>query len=182
MTLNYFQNIPNGPNNPSQDQPNMKTNTNSIFSIWAIDHITFGNASNGQHAQVTFASNNTPNIPTTPPVLFTKLAASSLPQLFFYSGNAAQSSNQYIDAANGSTFLLGGIILKWGSTASIATNTVVNFASAFPNNCYSVVAVSGTATQSSIKAISASGLTTTGFTLLVDGGSNQTIRYIAIGD
>lgn len=48
----YNINIPDGPNNPSQDQPKMKTNTNSISSLINIDHIGFGNNQGGYHLPI----------------------------------------------------------------------------------------------------------------------------------
>lgn len=48
----YKRDIPDGPNNPSVDQPNMKINTNSIDSIIAEDHYSFGVNDGGLHKQV----------------------------------------------------------------------------------------------------------------------------------
>ena len=55
MNLNYFTNIPFASNDPSIDQPNMQTNTNSISAWVDVDHYGFKNASNlgGLHTQVT---------------------------------------------------------------------------------------------------------------------------------
>ena len=61
----YTQNIPTGPHNPSTDQPNMATNTNSTLGIINVDHYTFGSAGNfdGYHQQVTFPANGTAGTP-----------------------------------------------------------------------------------------------------------------------
>ena len=48
----YNDSIPDAPNNPSQDQPKMQTNTNSIRSLVEIDHIGFGNNQGGYHKTV----------------------------------------------------------------------------------------------------------------------------------
>lgn len=60
-TIPYNLDIPDGPNNPSQDQPKMKENTNSINSIIAVDHYTFGSSPlpsgtppDGWHKQSTY--------------------------------------------------------------------------------------------------------------------------------
>lgn len=55
MNLNYFTNIPFASNDPSIDQPNMQTNTNSISAWVDVDHYGFKDASNlgGLHTQVT---------------------------------------------------------------------------------------------------------------------------------
>ncbi len=136
MTIAYNLGIPNAPNNPSTDQPNMKTNNDNIATFVAVDHVGFNTAGSGQHNQVTFHANNVPSVPTSPPILFTDTVA-GLPQLKFFSGDAAHSSNQYVVSANGSTFLLGGIIMKWGQVTAI-DNTTISFPVAFPNNCFNV--------------------------------------------
>ncbi len=178
MTIAYNLGIPNAPNNPSTDQPNMLTNNNNIATYVAVDHVAFNTAGSGQHNQVTFHANNVPATPTTPPVLFTD-TVQSLPQLKFFSGDAAHSSTQYVDSANGSTFLLGGIIIKWGSGAITGAST--SFPVAFPNNCYVVQAV-GTS------ALYTGGFVTTAvakdkFTVTrTSGVGNTGFYYIAIGD
>lgn len=136
MTIAYNLGIPASNNNPSTDQPNMLTNNNNIATYVAIDHVGFNVSGSGQHNQVTFAANNVPVPPVSPPVLFTNTVA-GLSQLFYYSGDAAHSSTQYVSSANGSTFVLGGIIMKWGSVTAI-DNTTISFPVAFPNNCFNV--------------------------------------------
>lgn len=54
MTISYNRDIPDGPNNPSNDQPKMKTNTNSIDDWTAVDHIKFENSPAGAHRQARF--------------------------------------------------------------------------------------------------------------------------------
>jgi hypothetical protein len=128
--------------------------------------------------QVTFDSNNPPSVPTTPPVLFTNPVA-GLSQLFFYSGDAAHSSSQYAASANGSTFLLGGIILKWGSQ-SCGRTTPITFVSPFPNNCWSVQ-ITGTAgppsPDLSVQSVSNTGFTISNFPTVI-----QNVYYLAIGN
>ena len=55
-SFSYNQNIPDAPNNPSQDQPLMKQNTNSISNIIGVDHFSFQSATNqdGYHQQSTY--------------------------------------------------------------------------------------------------------------------------------
>jgi hypothetical protein len=148
MTVFYYSsNIPNPPNDPADDVGTMQSNAASIAGIIAVDHVEFGVEGNGQHNQVTFNANNTPTVPTTPPVLFTKTVG-ALPQLFFYSGSEAKGSNQYyISSAGGgtgqtesSTFLLGGLVLKTGTVQVTNGPVAVNFVIAFPNACLTVTA------------------------------------------
>lgn len=60
----YTLNIPNGPNNPSNDQPIMQTNNNSNALIWDVDHYGFNNINGGLHAQSTYPLITTPATPT----------------------------------------------------------------------------------------------------------------------
>ena len=64
----YNNNIPFSSDNPSDDQPLMEQNTNSISTLINVDHIGFNNNNGGMHQQVQIlsqnaippASNNTP--------------------------------------------------------------------------------------------------------------------------
>lgn len=178
MTYTYNTGIPAANNDPSVDQPDMLINTQSINDLIGVNHITFNASNGGQHKAIVFNQDASyvPVPPVSPPQLFTDII-SGLPQLKYYSGNAAQSSTQYVSAANGSTFLLGGIILKWGTTGAIASGAVVPFTSSFPNNCYCVVANS-TATNTTIFVTT---LLTSSFRAFFSG-VNTTINYIAIGN
>lgn len=131
--IDYNDGVPNGPNNPSQDQPLMLQNTQAIKAILGIDHVTFDTVNSGTHTQVQFSSNPTITPPTTFPTLFTGTKGGTtgggLSQLFFYSGNADQSANQYTIGSNGSVLLFGGIILKWATTDG--SKTVYDLSSDF---------------------------------------------------
>lgn len=182
MTIPYTTNIPFANNDPSVDQPNMKINTNSIDQILNVDHVSFNTAGGGRHEQVTFDSNNVPAIPTSPPVLFTNTVA-GLPQLFFYSGpDAAHTSAQYVAALNGSTFLLGGIIMKWGKVIGAANNTAVVFVSAFPNACFSVQVTGGApaGTQPTVN-VNTGSVSVGGFVIKMQDPPSD-VFYIAIGN
>lgn len=184
MSFNYVSGVPAASNNPSTDQPNMLINTNSIPALIAVDHVSFGVANGGTHKQVTFVSNNVPSVPTSPPVLFTNTVA-GLPQLFFYSGDAAHSSTQYVQAAAGSTFLLGGIIVKWGSIGLTADGTTITFPVAFPNSCYNVQLTISDSTQKQA-FLNVSAKTTAGFTVRTIGSTGAAtsiaFNYLAIGN
>jgi hypothetical protein len=112
----YNRDIPDAPNNPSQDQPDMKTNTNSIDDIWKVDHYSFteqdpqGRNSGGSHEKVQMPELGT--IPTgtfaTAGTFYVKSAASvagNESQLFYTNST---SGNEYqltrVDNANFATF------------------------------------------------------------------------------
>ncbi len=89
--VNYNLDIPDGPNNPSNDQPKMKINTNAVQQILEVDHVGFntnGSAPNGvggHHLQVSFDGKNVPGAQTDPQsVLYTDVGtASSVAELYF---------------------------------------------------------------------------------------------------
>ena len=66
-TYDYTRDIPATDDNPSDDQPDMKVNTNSIDSLIGEDHYSFGqqtpnnDSANGFHKQVRL-----PNLPSIP--------------------------------------------------------------------------------------------------------------------
>lgn len=90
--ITYNVNIPDAPNNPSNDQPLMQTNTNAIDTILGVDHVSF-NITNppdgGTHKQVTFSTKNAPGAQTDPQsVLYTGSGtASTISQLLFRNQN-----------------------------------------------------------------------------------------------
>lgn len=82
--VTYNLDIPDGPNNPSNDQPKMKTNTNAIQTLISVDHVGFntdGSAPNGvggHHLQVSFDGKNAPLAQTDPQsVLYTTSGTAS---------------------------------------------------------------------------------------------------------
>jgi len=182
MTISYNLDIPDGPNNPSNDQPKMKVNTNAIDSWTAVDHVRFSASPAGTHKQVTFSSNNVPTPPVVPPILFTNTVA-GLPQLFFYSGDATHSSNQYNATTQGTTFTLGGIIIKWGFLGPIGDHATISFPVAFPNNCYTVVAtpVKSGSFGSLIFTLQTTP-TISGFQVRTNGVTLDAVSYVAIGN
>jgi len=190
MTFPYSPAIPNPPNDPADDVSIMQTNAESISSILAVDHVGFNLSAGGQHKQITFNSNNPPAPPVSPPVLFTNNqdgAGNNLPgslaELFFYSGSAAHSANQYnVTGTNGSVLLPMGIILKWGSATFVGSQSPsVTFTNAFPNNCFgvqlSLLNAGGTQTQNRLSTV-----TTSGFTASVNASGSSTWYWLAIGN
>src|SRR5580693_942669 len=98
-TFPYNANIPNAPDNPSYDQPLMQQNSQSINSIWSVDHVTFDGlagsgapgSSAGQHLQVTFNGKNVPGGAPIDPVsiLYTNSGtASTIADMYFRNANS----------------------------------------------------------------------------------------------
>lgn len=175
--------IPAATNNPSDDQPDMLANNISNALIWTSDHRGFNEDGSGLHKQVTFYSNNTPAT-TSSPTAFTSTVG-SLPQLFFYSTNRA-NSNQYSTSASGSTMLLGGMILKWATSVTnggSGGNVNVSFSSAFPNACLSVV-ISPANAAASVSIAYVTSISASGFSIRPGGvpfPANSNFSYMAVG-
>lgn len=177
MGIPYNPTIPVTNDDPADDQPLMQTNFASINTLINVDHVGFSNAQYGQHNQVTFAANNVPTTPTVPPVLFTNTVG-AVPQPFFYSGS---TFNQYTNAANGSTFLLGGMILKWGLAFAITDNASVSFVTPFPNSCYAVyLTIVDPNATSKTENVKSGTLSPSGFNVRVSSGA-VSVYYLAIG-
>lgn len=88
--ISYNLDIPNAPNNPSNDQPDMKTNTNAINQIIGIDHVTFNTQNSGTHLQVTYSSKNVPPTDPTDPTSITYTdsgTATTTSELFYQNQN-----------------------------------------------------------------------------------------------
>ena len=55
MSFTYPREIPSPTHSPSNEQPVMRTNTNSLDNLLLVDHVSFNDASNsGKHIHVTF--------------------------------------------------------------------------------------------------------------------------------
>ena len=185
MSIPYNLNIPQATQDPSATQPLLQTNTNSVSTIWQQDHYTFSDTQAGEHKQVTFPQSQVPTAaPNFIPTLFTQ-PVSTVDQLFYYSGTTAQSQDQYVNNANGSTMVLGGTIVKWGNSGTqVADNATITFTTPFPTSCYCVQLTIVDSTQKQT-FVNVNSVTTTGFTVRVikSNGSSDVayFTYIAIG-
>lgn len=119
----YTTDIPDGPNNPSFDQPKMKTNTNSTDSIIEVDHYSFNDNLGGYHKIVDFVNQGV--IPATPAGVGCQLLSGANNLIFanaqIPAGTFLTNSNAPpVAATKGSTFLAGGMIMQWGQGVTAA--------------------------------------------------------------
>ena len=135
MSVPYELNIPDGPNNPSQDQPKMKINTNAVNTILATDHVSFNTASGGTHKQVTLSSKNVPVAQTDPQsIIYSDSgSASSVSELLYKNQNgifplscirafcsfSTQAGNGTITPSNGYNIDPVSKVLKTGSVYDV---------------------------------------------------------------
>lgn len=200
--MSYTQDIPNAPNNPSQDQPLMKANTNAIFAYVEVDHVPFNQATSGYHNVIhqtiqaldpvtiaginqVYAKNVTPvsSVTATDTQLFTKTGLGVISQL-----------TGWIEALDGDSYSqgyawVGGILVQWGT--SLIINNVISFkdripgAINFPNNIFQVnLSLNAPGSTSAQSTISARNVTTTGFRMNISSfaGSYTSFSWIAIGN
>jgi hypothetical protein len=176
----FYPAIPATTNNPSNDQPLMQTNNQSINSWVSVDHIGFNNSlyPNGEHAQVSFPTTTTQSTPTNPAsVLYPYSDANSHPQIQFLNATNALQHVPY--SSTGSTVILEGNILKWGSYTQSSTTQTVDFGVAFPTGCLVVIAVGGN-TDGRENAVQVGSFTEASFTS-ISAGTGGLYYYIAIG-
>lgn len=191
----YITGIPAANNNPSNDQPNMLTNTNSIPVVLAIDHFGFNDNNGGLHKQVTMPVQS--GVPSTATVgmgvLYTKTASSLTPlneSDLFFSPDASGNQYQLTRTITGSfasfgggpgwTFLPGGLIMQYGSVATVSNNTSVSYPVTFPIGTISLTFGSqNNTTTTSVawaKSVSASG-----FVINVSVAATPFVFWMAIG-
>jgi hypothetical protein len=158
MTISYNLNIPDRPNNPSVDQPRMKTNTNSISQIIGIDHVTFNtpppgsnpNEKNGYHTVIhqTLQGSDPAAIVGINQIYSKNVTITNSggtftdTQLFARTGlGGIQQITGSSASANGFSFI-AGVILQWGivnaplGSGTVTFNTAPNFT--FPNAVFTI--------------------------------------------
>jgi hypothetical protein len=144
-------NIPNGPNDPADDQNLIRQNFGNIFNYVSVDHIAPGASNNGYHSvvhSVPFSTGTDPSAITGIGQLYTKTVGSPTDQQLFYeSGNGVVtqlSGNATTSSSTGSTTLPNGLIFKWGYTlmsSGSGSNPkfgTITFSTAFPNNLFNL--------------------------------------------
>ena len=93
--VNYNLNIPDAPNNPSTDQPKMKTNTNAVDTILAVDHVFFNTTNGGFHNHVTFGtSQSDPGLANSQTQIYPKSFGSGASYLETYTAAKTSTGNQ----------------------------------------------------------------------------------------
>lgn len=95
MSFTYTRDIPFENNNPSNDQPNMKTNTNSIDNLLQIDHVSFNQVTSGQHLHVTFpTSQSVPTLSTGATQIYPRQFGSGTTYLETYTSSLPSAGTQ----------------------------------------------------------------------------------------
>ena len=185
MSFSYDSSIPAADHNPSIDQQVMQTNALAIENIWAVDHYTFETGTDGKHKQVTFTGATSP-VPTNPQtgtagVLYATLDSGSACQLSFVNKNGIiplTTGNPSV-AANGYTYLPGGLLFQWGTVNATPAGATFTFPKAFSSAVYSVtLGMRATGAQSCATALTGTPLST--ITVYSQTGT-QVVYVMAIG-
>lgn len=180
--MTFTPNIPASGQTLGSSRDQILQNFSNYNTVVSQDHVSPNSSGQGKHNQSTYpeqAAN--PTTLANEGAVYTK-AASAVTELFFRresNGTAIQMTvGDPIAAANGSTFLPGGIIMKWG-TQVLPTNvsTPVVYASAFPNNMFSLIVKTKGGGANMTYTIPTP---LVGFSAISNPG--DTIYYIAIGN
>lgn len=143
MSFTYTQNIPLDTNSPAEDQPDMKDNTNSTYSILNVDLYTFDSANAGKHQQVTIPARNAPGAQTDPACV-----------VYTAAGTASTVSNLILRNQN-ATFLLSCIrafgVFTGAAGAIVASNSynISSISGAVGATVYTITLTAGATTGSS---------------------------------
>lgn len=134
MTLiSYTLGIPNGPDNPSADQPLMKINNDHISQLIAIDHAGFNVNNSGNHNKSTYLAQSVSPISAAGQLVLYSKTGSSGQELHLVRdgilGTDTLLTTAQITAPsrtqNGFTWLPGGLLLQWGfKTIAPGSNTI----------------------------------------------------------
>ena len=161
----YTPNVPTAGQKISQTQSPINNNFTVINNAFNVDHVNIQNLTNqGNHNKVTLVSQSAPATVAQGPILFSQAkqvgAGATLNEVFFEQatgdGSAAVQltymGNPVSGTTTGSSFLPGGVIMKWGQIVVGASPTTVTFANAFPNALFSVVVSINTNTPANANA------------------------------
>jgi len=192
MTINYNLDIPDGPHNPSVDQPMMKVNTNAIQTLVSVDHYGFNAASGtpgGYHKVIHQLDQATdPTTIASTNQLYAKVA--TIPAaLQLFSKNAAGTVFQMTGSLRSQTGWgwMAGVLHQWGiSTTSSGT---ILLPVTFPTAFLTVTATSGYNGPGNVPAafqtifVDYNSLTTSSFNITVVGTAGPTPKFFwhAIG-
>lgn len=151
----YNRDIPAGPHNPSADQDPMKTNFNTIDTVFQVDHLAFTSTNAGYHNLIHLALQGSDPAPITgiTQVYSKNYTADTTggqtdTQLFSMTGLGGLSQLTGNFATSDGWVWIGGLLLQWGqvntafssgsTTGTVVFKDRVAGAIPFPNNCFGV--------------------------------------------
>ena len=179
--MTYQPNIPLATDFISVSQQDINNNFTSLGTAFDTNHVDFNASGAGKHKFVELPNQSgNPAGAATEITLYSKQAAGSS-ELFMRrdAGSVIQMSVGVPNAASsGTTFLPGGIIMKWGSVVGSPSGNTATFSTPFPNNVFSLTL--GIFDTNVARTASFSALTNTN--VLIKSSNVNTVYYIAIGN
>lgn len=158
--ITYNRDIPDTPNNPSNDQPDMQVNTNSTDDLINVEHYSFNQNEGGKHKYIRMPDDVNPGGVTGASELLLYNGLDAVHNFFFVPPNTAVPGGAIqltrneapVAANNGYSWMPGGILVQWGrntavsggSFASGAAFGTITFAAlniAFTTSCFTVFTI-----------------------------------------
>lgn len=187
----YIDNLPTANQTFAQTQPLINRNFTIIDTAFSVDHTAMtSNTNQGNHVKVTLISGADPAAVNQGPIFYSKQVTYPGPltknELFFRQAigdgsNIVQltdMANAIAVSASGSTFLPGGVIIKWGSVTGKPAGTAFTFSTPFLSNVFSLTLGNfntGPTTTATFGNVGLTGAT------IYSSNTNQ-VYYIAIGN
>lgn len=188
----YYNNIPQGADNPSDSQPLLLSNFQAIFNAQNRNHVSFTDTANsGRHVVIEMqeqASDPTP-VATYASLYVKDDAGTQNLYMIDESSIIYKLTNDFTAATDGTLTIPGGLTFKWGQKFGLASGTAVTFPVAFTSTCYQVQLTGLQFNTSNVnrsymvqKIGSTPTVSATGFTFRTDESTaNSSFFYFAIG-
>lgn len=197
-TYVYFPNVPNGPDDPADDQPQMQVNTGSISGIFSEDHIGFNDPNGGLHNKSRYYRQLAipAGLGALMGTVYTKTVG-GVTELFYTPDG---SGNEYQMTATNSTnfagkfgafepgwsFLPGGVLIQYGidTVSTSSGGTIVTFPRPFKaaTTPFSIVLqMERNSSNVDVVYLVPGSASNTQFTMRQTSSATRDINWIAIG-
>lgn len=162
-----------------------------LRSTIATNHIDVNNAGAGKHNLAEFVVQSTAPATAASEVACYSRAPAAVAEWYLQQASQISGASDVqlsnfkkgvpVAALPGFSWLPGGLLIHWGSNASVAVGTLTNFSGSFsfPTACLVFTPILTSA--SSLTPISVTQLTTTQYKINFTSSGNIPISYIAIG-
>lgn len=184
--MTYLPDIPQPGEKPSISQGKLLDNFKTLNSVFGENHYEFNSSTNaGRHKFVQYiaqsAAPSTVNMSATYVKNVTGIGAC----LFWKQGGGGEvrlTGFDPVNSATGHTPLAGALILEWGISGTISSNSdeVQSFSKSMSANAYSIV-ISGIHNGGSVVSGNVHTLTTSGFTIRNTSADARQFYWMAIG-
>lgn len=189
--MTYNPAIPAANDLISQSQAQIQTNFSQLDLIFDVDHVTFNNSTagdRGKHRHSTYVEQSVnPTTAVNEVALFAK-DNGGIETLYFRkesNGTTIQMTGQDpVGSAPGSTFLPGGLVMKFGQASVSDSNpsNIVTFITPFPTACLTVtISIVAASVPSGTVIVKDGSLAANQFLVRSTAGATS-IFYCAIGN